>query len=276
MKLGVQLYGCMKDFRKDPEGFFRGLAEAGYTQAEPCVALGSSGEELEKNGVNPVWLPAETEGFCRLMRENGLELSSCHIFGDPLAHFEELRRFVISCGVRQIVLNFPEGDLVREYSAFADRCLTLASRLREIGAGLLLHNSFPEVRLKIGGQSILELALERCEGAVGVQVDVGWALYGGEEPVEYLKRLAPYLRSLHYKDLKPGYRSLPVDQAHTCLGDGCLDVKSVFEYTKPLGIPQLVDQDSSADFLRDLTRSAALLRALHEGEPLKAESGASR
>lgn len=276
MKLGVQLYGCMKDFRKSPEKFLCGLAEAGYTQAEPCVAFGFSGEELEKSGVNPVWLPDGAEGFCRLIRENGLEFSSCHIFGDPLAHFEELRRFVVSCKVRQIVLNFPGDDLERNYLVFADRCLALAARLREIGAELWLHNNFPEVRLKIGKQSILELTLARCKGAVGVQVDVGWALYGGEEPVEYLKRLAPYLRSIHYKDLKPGYQNLPVDQVHTCLGDGCLDVNRIFRYTESLGIPQLVDQDCSEDFSLDLTRSAILLQTLHKVSSMETESEGSK
>jgi hypothetical protein len=44
--------------------------------------------------MNPVWLPAEAEKFCALMRKSGLEISSCHIFGDPLQNFDAINALI--------------------------------------------------------------------------------------------------------------------------------------------------------------------------------------
>ena len=42
MKLGVQLFGCMKYFNADPEGFLTQLKERGYDVVEPCVSFGDA------------------------------------------------------------------------------------------------------------------------------------------------------------------------------------------------------------------------------------------
>ena len=99
--------------------------------------------------------------------------------------------------------------------------------------------------------------LERCAGAAGAQIDVGWVLYGGEDPAAYLDRVRPYLRSIHYKDVRP---ALPLEQIHVPLGGGALDWRSVRAFARANGIPELIDQDVSAwDFLADLADSARLL-----------------
>ena len=40
MKFGIQLFGSMKIFNEDPEGFLRFLADQGYSEIEPCVSFG--------------------------------------------------------------------------------------------------------------------------------------------------------------------------------------------------------------------------------------------
>ena len=93
MELGVQIYGCMREFRADPEAFCARLKTAGYTQIEPCVALSMDAAALEKSGMNPVWQPEETAGFARLLEKHGLALTSCHVFGDPRGDAEKAADF---------------------------------------------------------------------------------------------------------------------------------------------------------------------------------------
>ncbi len=40
MKLGVQLFGSMYLYHKDPAGYLGKLKEAGYDVIEPCVLFG--------------------------------------------------------------------------------------------------------------------------------------------------------------------------------------------------------------------------------------------
>lgn len=261
MVLGVQIYGCMKEFRADPEGFCTRLQKAGYTQIEPCVSLSADAETIAKNGMNPVWQPEEVPDFASLLRKHGLTLSSCHIFGDPKLDADKAAKLAAENGISEIVVNCPACDTLEACHAFADKCVYLAEKLRAVNASLWIHNGWPEIRRKFGDKTALEVVLERCGGAVGTQIDVGWVLYGGEDPTALMARVLPYLRSVHYKDIKVGYENMPLDTIHTALGNGALDWRASQKFAREHGIPELIDQDmSDGDFLLDLERSAELLR----------------
>lgn len=261
MELGVQIYGCMREFRADPRAFCGRLATAGYTQLEPCVALNQTAAQLLEAGMNPVWQPEEVAGFAAIAASCGLALSSCHIFGDLRADADKAVALAAANGLQAIVVGFPAGDLAEIWPAFAEDCLYLAQKLKAVGTELWIHNGWREIRTKTDdGRSALERVLERCAGAVGTQIDVGWVLYGGEDPVAYMEKVLPYLRSVHYKDMKSGYAALPLSDVHTPLGHGTLDWRAVQAFARAHGVPELIDQDMSAgDFLADLEESAALL-----------------
>lgn len=74
--------------------------------------------------------------------------------------------------------------------------------------------------------------------------------------------VALYLRSIHYKDLKTGFQSLPADSIHSCLGEGALDANGIHEYALSLNLPEVIDQDISENFLEDLKKSATLMSQL--------------
>ena len=261
MKLGVQIYGSMPEFRQDPEAFCARLAAAGYTQIEPVVALNMTADEIKAAGMNPVWLPEETAAFKKLLEKHGLELTSCHIFGDPAKDADKAACLAAEHGLTQIVVNCPACESEADFAAFADGCLVLAERLQAVGAALWIHNSWPEIRAKVNGETALEYVLKRCGGKVGTQIDVGWVLYGGEDPMEYLEKVEPYLQCIHYKDICAGYADMGPGDIHVPLGKGAVDWRAVKAYADMHGLPEIIDQDMSrGDFLQDLADTAALLK----------------
>lgn len=261
MKLGVQIYGSTPEFRTDPELFCARLSAAGYTQIEPVVSLNMTAAELKENGMNPVWLPEEVSDFKALLAKYDLELTSCHIFGDPKNDADKAVTLAAEYGLKQIVVNCPPCEGKGEFAAFADGCLALAEKLSEVGVELWIHNSWPEIRAKVNGKTALEYILERCDGKVGTQIDVGWVLYGGEDPVEYLKKVEPYLACIHYKDILEGYAEMDLSKIHIALGKGAVDWRAVKAYADAHHLPEIIDQDMSPDdFLKDLEETAALLK----------------
>ena len=261
MKLGVQIYGSMPEFRKDPEAFCARLAAAGYTQIEPVVALNMTAEEITAAGMNPVWLPEETAAFKRLLEKHGLELTSCHIFGDPKKEADKAAVLAKEHDLKQIVVNCPHCESEADFAAFADGCLVLGKALAEVGTALWIHNSWPEIRAKVNGETALEYILKRCGGKVGTQIDIGWVLYGGEDPVEYLEKVKPYLSCIHYKDILEGYEQMDLGKIHIALGKGAVDWRAVKAYAVEHDLPEIIDQDMSPDdFLKDLEETAALLK----------------
>lgn len=262
MKLGVQLYGCMDIFRENPDEFFAELKSMGYTQAEPCIALGISAEEIKAAGIKPVWQPEEVKDFKAMMATHDLTLSSAHIFGNPLEHLEALKKMVAENKIEQIVLNCPRDLSAESCQSFAEMCAKLSDELKAIGAELWLHNSFAEVREQIDGTSAYEFILNKTEGKLCAQVDVGWVLYGGEDPVTFMKKIKTSIASIHYKDLKHGYESMPPQDTNCALGTGALNLHSITKFCKSMDITQLIDQDKSdGSFLEDLKVSAEAMKS---------------
>lgn len=260
MKLGVQIYGCTKEFRKDPEAFCARMAAAGYTQIEPCVSLSLTAEELMAHGMNPVWQPEEVGGFKAMMQRYGLELTSCHIFGDAKKDAEKAVALVKEHGVKQIVLNCGFAGAKEQYDAFAEGCLYLEEKLNAAGAELWIHNGWPEIHTKIDGKTALEYVLERCGGKVGTQIDTGWVQYGGEDPVAYLGKVLPWLRSVHHKDICAEY-AMGGEDIHVAMGEGVVDWRGAKAVADANGLPEVIDQDASrGDFIADLEETAARIK----------------
>lgn len=75
MKFGVQLFGVLNGSKRQPEEIFRAIHEAGAVMVEPCIATGRI-EGYE----DVIWSVEYFEKMAPLLKENGLEVSSCHIF----------------------------------------------------------------------------------------------------------------------------------------------------------------------------------------------------
>lgn len=143
MQLGVQLYGAMDLFRKDPQGFLSKLAHAGYTDIEPCVAFGDSVESLAQKWGKPIWLPGEVAGFRTMAEREGLSIHSCHSFDNPLEHAEELVSLAEENGIKAFVVNCPSEEAV--FDGTVENCVAAAEALAPHGIELWMHNHYREI-----------------------------------------------------------------------------------------------------------------------------------
>lgn len=260
MEFGVQIFGCMPVFRQNPEAFFKHIARMGYKQIEPCLSFG--GARIDGMPVDPLWSLIELDNFAKLAAAEGLTIDSCHAFGNLLENINEVKSALQKHGIKRLVINGPTGPELSDTEGFATFAKSLARHLKEINAELWIHNNDRAQTMEKDGTSWLEEILTQCGGTVGAQLDVGWALYSEQDPVEYMKKLGSNLRSVHYKDIKREYRKLPIYDIHTCLGEGCLDARPIYEYSKNLTVSQLIDQDKSeTDIMKDLEKSVTLLKS---------------
>ncbi|MDF2906301.1 MAG: Xylose isomerase domain protein barrel [Herbinix sp.] len=278
MDYGVQIFGCMSQCKEDPEGFFRTLSEAGYRQIEPCVLFDDPIKVMEKarNEGNAfmlqllkiIWMPKEVSEYLRIMKKYGLTLSSVHVFAEQIHEAVEL--MIETAKINQIssyVVNCNQQTIATDYLDFARECAVLSKNLKEHGIELWIHNNGAEMkaRAEYNGRQVpvLTAILEECsENDVGLQIDVGWVLYGGVDPVEYLLACKDFVRSVHFKDLKKDFREQLDGDIFACLGDGALNVKEILGCVPNLnsGITVLVDQDASdGDIMEDMKKSHQVL-----------------
>ncbi len=242
MDLGVQLFGVLANTDQSAESALARIKKTGYTHVEPCLALDPIGS-WEK----VIW-PLETfDGYMETIEALGLKVDSVHIFGKTLnAHAPVLCALAEKWGIRAFVVKVPAEptDLLLQETAIA--WLTLADALREAGAALLIHNEAADIAAKKDGKTLCEHMADLCQGRVGLQVDVGWVMQGGEKPIAFLRRNRDLVRSVHFKDFDGAGNVATV-------GEGSLPLQECFAFARAHGLPQLIDQDSfTGDLFTDL------------------------
>lgn len=277
MEFGVQIFGCLEECKKNPEAFFKTLSEAGYKQIEPCVLFDDPTEMME-NAIKvgdvfmqklseTIWKPDELPAYIKIMEKYGLKLSSVHIFTKDLNKIsEQLIQTAKKNNITAYIVNCNQQTVASEYSQFARECSELSSKLRKEKIELWIHNNGAEIKAKteyMGWQvPVLSAILDLCKkDQVGAQIDVGWVLYGGCDPVEYLESVKEYVRSIHFKDLKKDFATRKDGEIFACLGEGALKVKEILAW-QPVdaGVTVLVDQDESdGDIMEDMVTSYKVL-----------------
>lgn len=273
MEYGVQIFGCMREFRKDPLTFFQKMKNAGISQIEPCIMFDDPIEfrlEVQKNGNSSVlelpdllWLPVEVPAFARQLRAMGLKLSSAHAFVSSVEKSGELMlQTAQKCAISSYVLNTP-GYAYKEPHKFLDSLLILSEALEEIDVQLWLHNGSGDISTKIEGMPLYRWILENSPGLFA-QPDTGWILHGGEDPYSLIKSLGKKLKSLHFKDLVPDYKNKSGNDIFAVLGKGCVDYKKVLELN-PENSSLVIDQDISfGNFFEDIEYSVNALKSALE------------
>ena len=127
---------------------------------------------------------------------------------------------------------------------------------------MLLHNGELDSCTLIDGIPAYEWLLNRLAGKFFAQVDVGWLLYAGIDPEEFLWKHEEQVRSLHYKDFKKSGASFK----ETPIGTGLVDMMGCFQFARYAEIIQLADQDAaSSTFLGDYENLMNAFRGLAQG-----------
>ena len=235
MDFGLQLYGAGKLWQEDPALFPEKVRRMGYALAEPCVFLGG---KLPAQ-IPGIWDEETLKREAGRLRAAGLGIPSVHaLAADREQALPDMLRIAGECGIRRFVLKCPEKVEKETYTAFVSQCIRMADALAEKGAVLLLHNEKHDIAGKIEGKPAYEWVLEKCGGKVLAQVDVGWALAGGENPEALLWRIEELVGSIHYKDFR-----MTDPPRETAIGAGEADIPACFQFARAHGIPQIVDMD---------------------------------
>lgn len=245
MIFGIQLYGILNHRQSDVMETLRELRALGFHQIEVCISL-----EPIFGMEHTIWPVEWFQGHAWEIRNLGLKVVSAHIFEQNLtASVERLKRLAIEYGIRQFVVKTPQEMTSENLQQAALTFMQVADTLAEVGAELLLHNEAADIKTRIGGRTAYEHMLALCQGKVGAQVDTGWVYAAGEDPETLLWRIAPLVKSLHYKDLRRnGEKLLPA-----VIGSGDVDTVACFQFARAMGIPQIIDQD---EFIGDPLKEA--------------------
>jgi sugar phosphate isomerase/epimerase len=223
---GIQLYSVGKELRADVPGTLHDLRAIGYIEVETAGFAGLTAKQLRQ-----------------AFDQAGLKCNSAHIFNysnpDPGPFFADANilgvRYVVT-SIKDELVKTPAGQqpTIDNYKPMADYLNTLGSKAKAAGLQLAYHNHDGEFKDLGGGKMGYDLLLQQTDpNLVKFELDCGWMVAGGQNPVDYFKRYPNRYRMIHVKDfiLSPNGHPQGV-----VLGKGIIDYKPIFPAAKAAGV----------------------------------------
>jgi sugar phosphate isomerase/epimerase len=230
MRLAAQLYTVRHALDEDFDGTLAALAEAGVREVEVA----------DLHGRSPAAMRAALDAA-------GLVACSTHV---PLDGFEGAAEEAAALGASTVVV--PWVDAAEDVDATVERIVAASELAAEAELGFAYHNHDFEFRTGLWDRLVAaELSHE---------LDAGWALAAGQDPVALLGELAGRCPLVHAKDMR---RRADGTWEDVIAGDGEIDWPAVVAAAKAAGTTHLiVELDNPSEHpVDDVALSLATLRA---------------
>jgi len=236
--LGLQLYSVRELLPKDYDGTLKQLGAIGFREVEAAGYYNHSAAQVKQ-----------------AMSNAGLHLASAHYSSDDLHQkLDEIIAFNKEVGVSYLICSFPgfkDPSRVKNLSnkqrvnAFtledwrwnAEQFNTIGKKVNAAGLKFGYHNHSMEFRKTDGVVPYDELLRLTDPAHVTMEMDCGWVVVGGGNPVEYLRKYPTRITMLHVKDFKDITAASSMDNVPTIveLGQGSIDYRPIFQQAAKSG-----------------------------------------
>lgn len=214
--LGLQLYTVRDDLAKDFDGTLKAVRAIGIRNVQ---------SNLSMNGH-------DSRTLRKMYDDLGFVWESIHAGGDALrsnaqATIDEAK----SVGLKNITCSFPlypvdraaimGGPTLDDWKRDAETYNKVGELCRKAGLTFGYHNHNVEFK-KVGEVLPYDLLLQETDPAlVSMEMDIGWVVAGGADPVAYLTKYPKRYSSLHIKDMTAaGIPNTNLKMVSTVIGKG--------------------------------------------------------
>ena len=220
LPLGLQLYSVRELLPTDYPGTLKQVAALGYTEVEAAGFYKHPADEVKAD-----------------LQAAGLRCVSGHYPSSELhARLDEILAFHKVIGAEYIICSSPghkdaaaTGALTMDdWRWNAEDFNQFGKKVKAAGLRFGYHNHVAEFEKLEGVVPYDELLRLTDPALVTMELDCGWVMVGGGDPVAYLKKYATRISMLHVKDFKPKEAGQEHAKAAE-LGTGTIDYKVIFQ-----------------------------------------------
>lgn len=204
---------------------------------------------------------ADPEAVATKLTEVGLETTGAHIGIDALenefAEVHQTYQEILHCESAVVPYlgeeHFASASAVEQT---AERLESLARQGEESGWGIHYHNHAHEF-VDFDETTAFEHLFDTTEH-LGLELDVGWALVGGSDPVELIERYGDRIDLLHMKDM-----TVDEDRGFREIGEGDVDMEACADAAQQQGVEWLIyEHDEPSDPIASIETGAQFLNNL--------------
>ncbi len=214
LPVGLQLYSVRTLLPTDYAGTLKQIGALGYTEVEAAGFYNKPVEEVQA-----------------AMKAAGMRCVSAH-YPLPLLkqHLDEILPFCKTLGTGYVVCSSPmhqdptkKGEMsIDDWRWTADQFNQIATRVQAAGMHFAYHNHRAEFGELNGVLPYDELLKNTDPAKVSFELDCGWVIVGGHDPVQVLKQYPTRIVMLHVKDFKNK------QEPSVELGTGSIDYAPIF------------------------------------------------
>lgn len=216
--IGIQLYTVRTEMLADPAATLTRLAKIGFKELESARSdkgnyYGLSAKEIKK-----------------ITEDLGMKLRSGHIHVDKdwQKSIDEAaetgQQYLISA-----VLPTP-GQTVENYQRSAEAFSKYGEDCKKAGLAFGYHNHDSEFQ-EVDGKILYDILVERSDPKlVKMEMDLGWVVAAGHDPLQYFAKYPGRFELWHLKDVDM------TRKASTEFGKGSLDIKKLLQHAKQSGM----------------------------------------
>ncbi|WP_125485493.1 sugar phosphate isomerase/epimerase family protein [Edaphobacter aggregans] len=260
--LALQLYSVRELLPTDYAGTLKEIGALGYREVESAGYFNHSAAEVKQ-----------------AMDNAGLKLVSAHYPSEELhRQFDQIVAFNKELGVSYIICSSPrlkdpsrrgkpDTFTLDDWRWNAEEFNALGEKVNAADMKFGYHNHINEFHKTDGVVPYVELLRLTDPSKVAMELDCGWVIVGGGNPIEYLRSYPSRIVMLHVKDFKRS--NTPVSNTNRPavaeLGQGTIDyapilqeaakagnVKHCFVEQEAFNVPPMQSLKIDADYMRKL------------------------
>lgn len=268
LPLGLQLYSVREQLPTNFAGTLKEIGALGYREVESAGYYNHSAAEVRQ-----------------AMEVAGLKLVSAHYSSNDLhKKFDEILAFNKELGVGHLICSFPgfkdpsrlknlkgrdrnHAFTLEDWRWNAEEFNRFGEKVSAAGMKFGYHNHTMEFHKVDGVVPYDELMRLTDPSKVTMEMDCGWVIVGGGDPIEYLQKYPTRISMLHVKDFKrtAGFASTGGKPPIAELGQGSIDYRPIFEQAAKSGnvkhcfveqegfdMPPMQSLKVDADYMRKL------------------------
>lgn len=249
LPVGLQLYSVREVLPHDFEGTLNQVGAIGYREVEMAGFNGKTPAQiLSALGAARLRVISAHYGLDELRNDLSAKIDFAHQLG---------LQYMI-CPGTSYPHPLPPGKehpplSLDDWKWNADEFNKVGEQTRKAGIQFGYHNHYNEFR-PVDGKVPFDQLLEWCDPQlVKFEIDVGWMVYAGFDPVEYMTKHPGRFPELHVKEIKlgtPTFADLHVQHGlpTTEIGRGAIDWKRVFAAARQGGMKHyFVEQETFPD-----------------------------
>jgi sugar phosphate isomerase/epimerase len=237
--LGLQLYSVRELLPKDYDRTLKQIGSIGFREVESAGYYDHSAAQVKQ-----------------AMSNAGLHLVSAHYSSDNLhQQLDEILAFSKKVGVHYIICSFPgfkdparvknispkdrvNAFTLEDWRWNAEQFNAIGAKVSAAGLQFGYHNHTMEFHAIDGVVPYDELLRLTDPAHVTMEMDCGWVVVGGGNPIDYLRKYPNRISMLHVKDFKGITASSSITHVPTIveLGQGSIDYRPIFEEAAKAGV----------------------------------------